>query len=263
MTEPVLVERRPGVVRLVLDRPAAGNALDVGLVGALTTELERAEADPGVRVLTLTGRGRFFCAGGDVAVMASVPAEDRYEALLELATATARLVSALARSRLLVLAGVNGTTAGAGLGLLLAADWVLVAEEARIMGAFAAVGLTPDTGVSYLLPRAVGHQRAVELTLGGRRLTGAEAVDWGLAAACASAADFAPELRRAEDRFLATPGHVLAPTAELLRAGRFGPDWEDHLRREAQRVAQMAATDQSVGLVDAFAGRSRQDQPAG
>lgn len=263
MTTPLLVERRPGLVRLVLDRPSAGNALDVGLVSALTVELERAEADPGVRVLTLTGRDRFFCAGGDVATMSSVPAQGRYESLLELATATSRLIAAVARTRLLVVAGVNGITAGAGLGLLLAADWALAAEEARIMGAFAAVGLTPDTGVSYLLPRAVGHQRAVDLSLGGRRLGGAEAVDWGLAASCVPAADFERELCQAEDRFLAAPGHVLAPTTGLLRAARFGPGWEEHLHTEAHRVAEMAATDESVSLVDAFAGRRRQVRPSG
>lgn len=263
MTAPLLVERRPGLVRLVLDRPSAGNALDLDLVRALTDELERVEADPGVRVLTLTGQDRFFCAGGDVATMAAVPSGERHEALRRLATGTARLVAALARTRLLVVAGANGVTAGAGLGLLLAADWALVAEDAPIVGAFSAVGLTPDTGVSYLLPRVVGHQRAVDLTLGGRRLTGAEAVDWGLAGACAPTADFERELRRAEDRFLETPGHVLAPTTGLLRAARFGPGWEEHLRTEAVRVAQMAATPESIHLVDAFAAGRRQSQPAG
>lgn len=263
MTSPVQVEHRPGLVRLVLDRPSSGNALDIGLVRALTIELERAEADPGIRVLTLTGRDRFFCAGGDVAMISSVPAQDRYEALLELATGTARLIAALARTRLLVIAGINGITAGAGLGLLLAADWVLVADDARIVGAFANVGLTPDTGVSFLLPRTVGHQRAVELALGGRRLIGQEAVGWGLAAATAPTDDFNRQLGEAEERFLATPGHVLAPTTGLLRASRFGPGWEEHLRTEAQRVAEMAATAESIRLVEDFVGRLSQSPPAG
>ncbi|MCY1157523.1 MAG: enoyl-CoA hydratase/isomerase family protein [Citricoccus sp.] len=253
MTAPLRVERREGVVRLVMDRTAAGNALDEPLAEALATELERAEADPRVRVLTVTGRDRFFCAGGDVRSMASVPAGERHELLLSLATATSTLMSALSRTRLLVVAGVNGATAGAGLGLLLAADWVLASDEVKIVGAFAGVGLTPDTGVSYLLPRTVGYHRAVELTLGGRRLGGAEAVEWGLASQSVPAADFAHRLTEAEDAFVATPDHVVGPTKALLRAGRYGADWEEHLRAEARSVARSSTHPESVRLVDRFA----------
>jgi 2-(1,2-epoxy-1,2-dihydrophenyl)acetyl-CoA isomerase len=204
----------------------------------------------------VTGQERFFCAGGDVKSMASVPAEERHGLLLSLATATSALVAALSRTRLLVIAGINGTTAGAGLGLLLAADWVLASDDAKIVGAFAGVGLTPDTGVSYLLPRTVGYHRAVELTLGGRKLTGAEAVDWGLASQSVPAGDFGRRLTAVEDGFLANPQHVVGPTKALLRAGRYGADWEAHLHAEAQHVAETSAHPESVRLVDRFAAPS-------
>lgn len=257
MTAPLRVERREGVVRLVMDRAAAGNALNEPLADTLVAELERAEADPQVRVLTVTGQDRFFCAGGDVKSMASVPAGQRHGFLLSLATATSTLMAALSQTRLLVLAGVNGITAGAGLGLLLAADWVLASDEAKIAGAFAGVGLTPDTGVSYLLPRTVGYHRAIELTLGGRRLDGAEAAQWGLAGRSVPAADFARRLTEAEDAFLATPEHVVGPTKALLRAGRYGADWEAHLRAEARSVAESSAHPESVRRVDRFAAPTR------
>ncbi len=254
MSETVRVERREGVVRLVLNRPAVANALDETLANELSTGLSAAEADPQVRVLTLTGSERFFCAGGDIRSMAASGPAERQEHLLDLATATSDLVTALSRTRLLVVAGVQGTVAGAGMGLVLAADWVLASDAVRFVAAFPAVGLTPDTGVSYLLPRAVGPQRAVELALGGRRLDAVEAEQWGLTSRTVPAGDFDRHLTEAEDRFLASPPHVVTPTLELLRAGRFGPDWQDHLRTEAHRVSAAAAHPESQRLMDDFLG---------
>ncbi|WP_260855960.1 enoyl-CoA hydratase/isomerase family protein [Micrococcus luteus] len=178
----VLVETRPGVVRLTLNRPAKGNALGLTMAREVLAAIAAAEADESVHVLTLTGAGRIFCGGGNVQAMAAAPAGPERRAMIqELGEAAGEVAVALTGSRLLVLAGVNGTAAGAGLGLMLGGDVVLVREDAQLVTAFSALGMTPDTGVSYWLPRVLGPVRATQLLLGGRRLNGTEAVAWGLA----------------------------------------------------------------------------------
>ncbi|MFB9075126.1 enoyl-CoA hydratase/isomerase family protein [Citricoccus parietis] len=217
------------------------------------TALRAAEADPNVYLLTLTGEGRFFCGGGDVRSMAAREPELRPEFLSTLAEAAHELALAMTQSRLLILAGVNGIVAGAGLGLMLNSDWVLVTEDAPLMAAYARIGLTPDTGVSYWLPRLVGHQRAVDLTLGGRRLTGSEAVDWGLANRSVPAAEFAQRLTETEDRFLHGARHALFPTKQLLRSEHDG--YEAHLKAESAKIAELSGHPDSIELVDRFAGK--------
>ena len=253
--KPVIrVERRAGVVRVVLDRPSDGNALDLRLAREALAALRGAEADPTVHLLTLTGSGRLFCAGGDVKSMAGHPAAERPEFLRELASAARDLALALVRSRLLLIAGVNGTAAGAGLGLLLNSDWVLIREDASVLAAYAGMGLSPDTGVSYLLPRAVGHQRAVELTLGGRKLSGAEAVEWGIANEAVPPDEFAARLTETEDRFRRGAVGAYGPTKRLLRRG-VGAGYAAHLREEITSISERSSAPESVALVDAFADR--------
>jgi 2-(1,2-epoxy-1,2-dihydrophenyl)acetyl-CoA isomerase len=253
MTAAVRTEHRSGVVRLVLQRPAEGNALNLQMAREALTALRAAEADPDVHLLTLTGEGRFFCGGGDVRSMAARDPEQRPEFLSTLADAAHELALAMTRSRLLIVAGVNGVAAGAGLGLMLNSDWVLVAAEAPLMTAYASIGLTPDTGVSYWLPRLVGHQRAVDLTLGDRRLTGAQAVDWGLANRAVPAVEFSERLTETEDRFLSGARHALFPTKQLLRRDHDG--YETHLAAESAKIAELSGHPASIRLVDDFAGK--------
>lgn len=250
----IRVKRRPGVVRIVLDRPSDGNALDLRLARETLAAIREAEADPSVHLLTLTGSGRFFCAGGDVKTMAGYPAAERPAFLRTLATAAHELALAMVRSRLIVVAGVNGAAAGAGLGLVLNSDWVLIRDDASLVAAYATIGLTPDTGVSYLLPRTVGHQRAVELTLDGRKLGGTEAVEWGIANESVPSDEFAVRLSEVEDRFLRGAVGAYGPTKRLLRRGVVA-DYEANLREETESISGLSSDPESVALVDGFAGR--------
>lgn len=250
----VRVEARPGVRRVVLDRPDQGNALSLDLGREVLAIVREAEADASVHVLTLTGAGRLFCGGGDVRAMAAAAPEDRPGVIAELAAAASDLALALVRSRLVVLAGVNGTAAGAGLGLLLNADLALVREDARLLTAYGAAGLVPDTGVSWWLPRTVGPARAAQLALDGRQLTGTEAVEWGLAAEVAAGDRFEARLTELEDELAAGAVHTYGPTKALLR----GPDlegFEEHLRRESAAIAAASGHPEAVARVDAFARR--------
>jgi len=195
-----------------------------------------AEADESVHVLTLTGAGRIFCGGGDVQAMAASPAGPERRAMIqELGEAAGEVAVALTGSRLLVLAGVNGTAAGAGLGLMLGGDVVLVREDAQLVTAFPALGMTPDTGVSFWLPRVLGPVRATQLLFGGRRLNRAEAVAWGLATEAVAGDAFAARLAELEDELVAGPAHTYRRPCGGWRRSRAGEG-----RAAAQAVSGQA-----------------------
>ena len=179
MTGPRGVRYEPvgAVGRIVLERPDASNALDLPAARAFGEAVSQAESTT-VRAVTLTGDGKRFCAGGDVASF--VTADDRTAYLHELATVLEQHLRRLSELAKPVVAGVQGAVAGAGLALLLNADLVVAGRSTKFVMAYAGIGLTPDCGVSYLLPRAVGQQRALQLAVGGRVLSADEAREWGL-----------------------------------------------------------------------------------
>jgi 2-(1,2-epoxy-1,2-dihydrophenyl)acetyl-CoA isomerase len=166
-----------GIGRLVLSRPEQSNSFDLPAAQDLVRAVEAVSADD-VRAITLTAAGKRFCAGGDV--MSFVAADDQAAYLLELATVLEGGLRALAELAKPVVAGVRGAVAGAGLGVMLSADVVVASRGTKFVMAYPGIGLTPDCGVSYLVPRAIGQQRALEFALTGRVLTADEALDWGL-----------------------------------------------------------------------------------
>lgn len=173
----VNLEIADGIARIVLARPDQANSFDLPAAQDMAAAVESAAGED-VRAITLTAQGKRFCAGGDV--RSFVAAGDPSAYLLELATVLEGALRALADTPKPVVAGVRGAVAGAGLGVMLSADVIVAAESTKFVMAYPGIGLTPDCGVSYLLPRAVGQQRALELALTGRVLTAPEARDWGL-----------------------------------------------------------------------------------
>lgn len=173
---PVLVETGPGYHVLTLNRPERLNALTVEMADALLAALDEAEADRECRAVLLTGAGRGFCAGQDLtAIDGATPAAigdllDRYNPLI-------RRLRALP---LPVVCAVNGVAAGAGANLALACDIVMAGEGASFVQAFARIGLVPDCGGTWVLPRLVGMARARALALLAEPLPAATAVEWGL-----------------------------------------------------------------------------------
>lgn len=178
MNDPVTYRRVGSVAHLELNRPDAANALDLGLARTLRAAVERADADPEVRAVVLSGAGQRFCAGGDVASF--VEAEGIGPYLEELATQGDTAVQALEGLAKPVVAAVHGAVAGAGLALMLACDLIVAAPSTKFVFAYPSVGLSPDCGVSWLLPRAVGQQRALMFALSGRPLSAEKALEWGL-----------------------------------------------------------------------------------
>jgi 2-(1,2-epoxy-1,2-dihydrophenyl)acetyl-CoA isomerase len=246
---PVLYDVHAGVGRIVLNRVDASNALDMAMSVALQEAVDAAARDEAVRVVLLTGRGELFCVGGDVTAMAA--AEDRAAHLQRLADAAHGTVRALDRLDKPVVAGVQGAAAGAGLAFTLSADLVVAGESARFVAAYTAIGLTPDCGLSWLLPRTVGLRRALEMTISNRRISAAEAVDWGLATSTCpddSVGDVATALA---EKLAAGPATAYGRSRSLLRSASTR-SLDAQLDLEAATISAAGATAEATALIDSF-----------
>lgn len=250
MASTVSLRVAAGVGHLRLERPEAANSLDLPTARALRSAVEEAGADPAVRALLVSGAGSRFCAGGDVASFAA--AADPAAYLHELASEADAAVRALSEVEKPVVAAVHGAVAGAGLAVMLSCDVVVADPATSFVFAYPAIGLTPDCGVSFLLPRAIGQQRALRFALSGRAATAAQALEWGLVTDLAPD----PEVRAGE---LATamadgPSGALGQVRRLLRAG-----WEssrvDVGAEEARTISEMARGEEAQALVRAFVRR--------
>lgn len=174
----VIYSIKDAVATITFSRPEVSNSIDLPTAVSFAAAVDTAGADDEVRAIVLRGEGLRFCAGGDASWFAS--AEDSHAALLELAGVLDGALQKLTQLPKPVVAAVQGAAAGAGLGVVLAADLVISTRSARYLTAYAGIALTPDCGVSWLLPRTVGLHRALELTLAGRVLSADEAQEWGL-----------------------------------------------------------------------------------
>lgn len=176
---PILFDLTDGVARITLNRPQCGNAIDLPMARSLDEVSIRCEADMTIRCVMLTGAGRMFCAGGDIGAMHS--ADEHVDALLsELAGTLHTAMARFARMAKPLLTLVNGPAAGAGLSLAMSGDVVLAARSSHYTAAYGTIGLTPDGGMSWLLPRLVGLRRAQEIILTNRRVKADEAEAIGI-----------------------------------------------------------------------------------
>ncbi|MGM0585189.1 MAG: enoyl-CoA hydratase-related protein [Pseudomonadota bacterium] len=228
---------RDGVVTMSLARPDQLNALDAQMKADLVHALRRSPGDG--RVAVITGLGRAFCAGQDLGGDAANLAElDLGRAMRE---ETRPLLEAMAACRIPTLAAVNGPAAGVGLALALAADIAVAAESASFALLSPRLGVAPDAGLSWWLPRLVGPARARGLAMLGEAVSARRAADWGLIWECASDEAFA-ETVEVRARALAAGAPIgLRLTREALTSG-LELGWSDQLEREAQLQAEAGST---------------------
>jgi 2-(1,2-epoxy-1,2-dihydrophenyl)acetyl-CoA isomerase len=178
-TSTIDVETRGAVALVTINRPDSSNTLNLQVAMDLLAAAMTCGRSPSVRAVVLTGAGRNFCFGGDLrGMLAKGQSADAY--LRELTTYLHEAISHFVRMDPPVIAAVNGTAAGAGVGLVAMADLAVCGASAKFNLAYTGVGLTPDAGTSFLLPRAIGVKRAMELMLLNRSLHAEEALDWGL-----------------------------------------------------------------------------------
>lgn len=239
-----------GVAEIRLNRPEDANAFDLTMTRELAAAVERAAGATGVRAVLLTGAGPRFCAGGDVASFAA--ARDQPAYIQQLATELDAAFRALAGLDKPVVAAVQGAVAGAGLALMLSCDMIVSAPATKFVFAYPGIGFTPDCGVSYLLPRAIGQQRALGFALGGRAVDTSQAHDWGLVTEVSQEAD--SRAREVAIEWASGPAAALGETRRLLRAG-----WElDRTSvgaEEARTISRMVEGTEAQTLIARFVAR--------
>jgi 2-(1,2-epoxy-1,2-dihydrophenyl)acetyl-CoA isomerase len=176
MSDQVLVERGDGILRVTLHRPEKLNAVTAEMADAARLAFEEAAGDAETRVVVLGGAGRAFCAGQDLSESSVAPGNDLGAQIERHYNPLIRAIRKLEKP---VLARVNGVAAGAGANLAFACDLVVAARSARFVESFARIGLLPDSGGTWMLPRLVGQARAIGLAMLGTPMTAEQAYAWG------------------------------------------------------------------------------------
>lgn len=212
MTGTVRFERDADVGVLTLDDPATLNALTPSMLGALAEEIARATEDPDLRCLVLTGAGRGFCSGQNLKAGELFP-----QGVLDgVMTHYWPAFRAIRECRVPVVVAVNGVAAGGGCSLALAGDLIVAARSAKFVQVFSRIGLVPDLGSTWLLPRLVGRQRALDMMLLNEPLTAERAQDWGIVREVFDDADLMPEAMALARRLAEGPTQALVATRALV-----------------------------------------------
>jgi 2-(1,2-epoxy-1,2-dihydrophenyl)acetyl-CoA isomerase len=234
--ETIQFEKADGVARLTLNRPERLNSFNVQMHDEVRGVLNGIREDPDCRVLVLTGAGRAFCAGqdlGDRAVAPGATAPDLGESIEH---RYKPLVLALQGLPKPVIAAVNGVAAGAGANVALACDIVVATKSATFIQSFAKLGLVPDSGGTWSLPRLVGPARAIGLAFFGDRLRAEQAAAWGMIWRCVEDVDFAQVVDQLARQLAVAPTRGLARTKEAIRtSGGRTLEQQLDLERDFQR----------------------------
>jgi len=237
--QPVLLDKlEAGVLTLTLNRPERLNALNAPLTQALSAAVKRAGADAECRAVLITGAGRGFCAGGDLADRVVAPGAPRPDLGQSLEKGLNPLIRAIRSLPKPVVCAVNGPAAGAGANLALACDIVLAAKSAQFLQAFARVGLVPDAGGTFVLPRLVGDARARALMMLAEPIGAEQAQAWGMIYRAVNDEELMGEARIVAERLAAGPTHTLGLLKRALLASAGNSlDAQLDLERDLQREA--------------------------
>ncbi len=236
----ILSQRDGAIVRLTLNRPDRLNSLTLIMLGELSDALSDIDSDDEVRAVILTGAGRGFCAGQDLTDHAAIDDTRAIRSVVERHyNPVVRQIRALRQP---VVAAVNGVAAGAGCSLVLACDIAIATASARFSSAFINIGLIPDAGGSYFLPRLVGQARALGLALLGEAIEAKTAADWGLIWKAVPDADFTAEVDALARRLSEMPTTAIGLIKQAINLSGHH-SLEQQLATEAELQAQAAETE--------------------
>jgi len=255
--ESILLTRDGGLARLTFNRPASLNAMGFEM-GRRWRDLAREVAgDDTVGAILIDANGPAFCAGGDVVEMATSGASGAD--VTQAAHTIHDGIRTFVESDKPIVAAVQGAVAGGGLGLMLTADYIVAADSAKFVSKYANIGLTPDLGVSTLLPGAIGQRRALQLLLQDRTIAAATALEWGLVSEVVAGGDVAG---RAEEIARFWLGAATAAFGQAKRLVRIGADrtFAENLDDEARSIGARFDTEESRIRVAAFAAASRKNK---
>lgn len=247
----LLFEIEDGVARITLNRPDAANSFDSELARELHDAVVRCDEDPCVRAVLLSGQGRMFCAGGDIGSF--VAAGDDLPQLIKHITVWLHgAIARLSRMEKPVVVAVNGPAAGAGFGLAMCGDLVLAGASAKFSMAYTGIGVSPDGGASYLLPRLVGLRRTQELMLSNRRLSADEALGWGLVTQVVADEALAEEAMKLARQMAQGPTRAYGVIKQLLLSS-YDTGLETQMELEARGIAGMTGSTDGREGIAAFA----------
>lgn len=247
-----LVSLEDGVLTLPISLESAGNALDSDAIDQMSQAVTALLAgDLEARAILLVGIGKNFCAGGNVAGFAA--AEDRSAHIYELADRLHKLVRQLDEVTVPVVAAVAGWAAGAGLSLALAADFSVGGPDTRLLAAYPGIGLSPDGGMSWRLPRAIGPAAARAFIIGNEPMAGDRAYGLGMLTTFTDG-DVKAAARELAVRLASGPSESYAAVKTLLRASE-STSLSDQLDAERDSITRLSTTPDGVEGVDAFVGK--------
>jgi 2-(1,2-epoxy-1,2-dihydrophenyl)acetyl-CoA isomerase len=249
--ENIRFEIKDGVAQLTLNRPDKLNSFTQAMHLEVREALAQLRADKTVRVLVLTGAGRGFCAGQDLSDRAVEPGAKGVDLGDSVEKFYAPLVLALRDLPMPVICAVNGVAAGAGANLALAADIVLAAKSASFVEVFCKLGLIPDTGGTWILPRLIGHARATGLAMLGEKLSAERAEQWGLIWKAVPDEELMTEALAMARHFATAPTKGLAFTKKAFQLS-YGNTLEDQLKLEGQMMRELGNSHDYREGVDAF-----------
>lgn len=232
----IVFEQADGYAIVTLNRPDKLNSFTAAMHAELRATLETVRNTPAIRALVITGAGRGFCAGQDLEQRNMSPAAAPPDLGQTIGDYYNPLVRSLRALPLPVIAAVNGVAAGAGANIALACDLVIAAKSASFIQAFCKIGLVPDSGGTYWLPRLVGDARARALAMLGEKLSATQAVEWGLIWRAVDDADLLPEAKKTAAHFAKAPTRGIAAIKRALQASADNTlDAQLDLERDIQR----------------------------
>lgn len=255
MSDLVELERAGGVAYLSLNRPEAGNAIDVALARRLLEQVTSVGEDPTIRCVVLRGRGPMFCVGGDVNVLHAA-GDGRPELLRAIIAHLHPAVARLAAMDKPVVTAVHNAAAGAGVGLAAVGDMVLAEPDAHFTMAYSRIGLTPDAGATWLLPRLIGLRLTKELTLSNRRVGAAEAVAIGLINRVVAAGCLAKEVEALANELAEGATGAFAGTKRLLLTASYD-SLQAQLDAEREEIAERGGQAECEFRLTAFLARRK------
>ena len=247
----IVVSENSGVLEVSIQRPDRKNALTHAMYTAINKAFDRAETDPSIRALLITGTRDCFTAGNDmVDFLQNPPLGDDAPVMI--------LLGKLAVFPKPLIAAVNGPAVGVGTTLLLHCDLVYVGESARLQMPFTSLGLCPEAGSSYLLPLLIGHQRAAELLMLGETIDAGRACELGIANARLSDDDYLQHARQQAARIAAQPAAAVRLTKQLMRAP-FDQMLRSHMAVEGGAFGKRLVSPEAREAMQAFMQKRKPD----
>lgn len=249
-----------GIATITLDYAPTLNALDMHMAGELEAALRKAEGDPAVKVIVLTGNGRAFSGGGDIRFMKEHCDEPDFakKSMAPLAGKLSDIVLYMKKMSKIIICAVAGAAAGGAANLAFAADFIYAADDAKFIEAFVGIGLCPDTGGVYFLPRMIGTHRAFDLFVTGRVVNAKEALDIGLVKEVTTREELLPAAYRLAEKLKDGPLLAYRNMKKLMYYSMY-QGFEDFMKEEATYLAECSGSEDFKEGITAFLEKRKPD----